>query len=113
MNALQKALVTEHVELIQKIAYTEAYLNTKSACGIEGAEITKEEFATINIQLEGMYMYERALGQRLYNAGIVYDGNRYLETFATNSSVLLDECKQKTTFEPVENADEVKEETDE
>jgi len=74
MKEFVKRMIAEHKELTERIDKLDAYVFSKESDNEE-----KIDFANMCIQLSAMKKYAEALGARLYNQGIRFNGDEYLE----------------------------------
>lgn len=74
MDAYKKCLIKEHSQLVDKINELDEYIYSEKS-----DNDNKVEYANKCMQLNAMKLYAKALGCRLFNAGIVYDCGTYLE----------------------------------
>lgn len=76
MEAFVQRMIDEHAELLIRIDKLEEYIyNPKN-------NDDKIEYANKCLQLRGMKIYAEALGVRLANQGIQFDGENYAEIVA-------------------------------
>lgn len=83
-------MIQEHAQLVTRIDKLHNFIYDE--CGyprpFDSSKITVVDYANMCIQLRAMKMYRDALGARLENAGIWYDGTTYREEVATIKEVL-------------------------
>lgn len=74
MKEFVKRMINEHRELTERINMLDANIFSEKFDGDD-----KVEFANKCIQLSSMKKYAEALAARLYNQGIRFNGDEYLE----------------------------------
>lgn len=74
MNNYQKSIINEHKELVVRIHQLDYYVHCEG-----GKADSKIEYANKCIQLSAMKKYAEALAARLFSAGIIFNGDTYLE----------------------------------
>lgn len=77
MEKYVKNMMEEHAQLVKRIVALDDYIYSDKSDNDD-----KVEFANKCIQLAAMRQYERSLGARLENAGIVFIDGEYLEKVA-------------------------------
>lgn len=94
-------MIEEHAQLTERLRKLEDYIY-----GQNGRDDDKIEFANKCVQLRGMRVYHDALSARLDNAGIYFDGEKYVERIVSMKEVLNNpipkdncDCKRKPTDE--------------
>jgi hypothetical protein len=83
-------MIQEHAQLVTRIDKLHNFIYNE--CGyprpFNPSKVTVVDYANMCIQLKAMKVYRDALGARLENAGIWYDGTTYREEVATVQEVL-------------------------
>lgn len=74
MKEFVKRMINEHRELTERIDKLDANVFSEESDGDD-----KVEFANKCVQLSAMKKYAEALAARLYNQGIRFNGDEYLE----------------------------------
>ena len=83
-------MIEEHAQLVTRIDKLHDFIYDEYGYPrpFDSSKITVVDYANMCIQLKAMKVYRDALGARLENAGIWYDGTTYREEVATVKEVL-------------------------
>lgn len=81
-------MIQEHAQLVTRIDKLHNFIYDECGYPKQNLAVTFVDYANMCIQLKAMKVYRDALGARLENAGIWYDGTTYREEVATVKQVL-------------------------